>query len=56
MAFKHRGFWQCLDTKGDLDLLIEMSKRKNSLGMIKKVLVIGGSGFIGSNIVKVFKA
>ena len=28
MAFKHRGFWQCLDTKRDLDLLIEMSKRK----------------------------
>ena len=24
MAFKHRGFWQCLDTKRDLDLLIEI--------------------------------
>ncbi len=30
MAFKHRGFWQCLDTKRDLDLLIEMSKRKKT--------------------------
>ena len=26
MAFKHEGFWQCMDTKRDLDLLESLSK------------------------------
>ncbi len=30
MAFKHRGFWQCLDTKRDLDLLTKLSKGKKT--------------------------
>tara|TARA_B100001093_G_scaffold517235_1_gene598214 strand:+ start:4156 stop:4848 length:693 start_codon:yes stop_codon:yes gene_type:complete len=29
MAFKHRGFWQCLDTKRDFDLLSKIFKGKN---------------------------
>ena len=24
MAFKHTGFWQCMDTKRDRDLLVKM--------------------------------
>jgi len=27
-AFKHLGFWQCMDTKRDRDKLIEMVKKK----------------------------
>ena len=26
MAYKHTGFWQCMDTKRDMDYLIELSK------------------------------
>jgi len=28
MAYKHEGFWQCMDTKRDKDLLEEFSKQK----------------------------
>jgi glucose-1-phosphate cytidylyltransferase len=28
LAFKHRGFWQCMDTKRDKDLLEKMFKQK----------------------------
>ena len=27
VAFKHKGFWQCMDTKRDLDLLETMWER-----------------------------
>lgn len=30
MAYKHRSFWQCLDTKRDLDLLKKIIKNKKS--------------------------
>jgi glucose-1-phosphate cytidylyltransferase len=29
MAFKHNGFWQCMDTKRDKDLLEELWEKKN---------------------------
>ena len=29
MAFKHNGFWQCMDTKRDKDLLEELWQKKN---------------------------
>ena len=29
VAFKHEGFWQCMDTKRDKDILEEMWKSKN---------------------------
>ena len=28
VAFKHKGFWQCMDTKRDRDKLISLSKNK----------------------------
>ena len=32
MAFKHEGFWQCMDTKRDKDNLTEiLKKRKNKI-------------------------
>lgn len=27
-AFKHKGFWQCIDTKRDRDLLAEQLRKK----------------------------
>ena len=42
MAFKHTGFWQCVDTKRDLDKLKIKFKKID-----KKILIIGGTGFIG---------
>ena len=30
-AFKHKGFWQCMDTKRDKDLLEKNFKRKENL-------------------------
>ena len=29
LAFKHKGFWQCMDSKKDLDLLNSICKKKN---------------------------
>ena len=29
MAFKHNGFWQCMDTQRDKDLLEELWQKKN---------------------------
>ncbi|MGYP001322196881 len=29
MAYKHKGFWQCMDTKRDLDLLNDLYKNNN---------------------------
>jgi len=30
MAYKHKGFWQCMDTKRDKDLLVDTLKKKGS--------------------------
>ena len=30
MAFKHEGFWQCMDTKRDLDFINELIENKNT--------------------------
>ena len=43
-AYKHKGFWQCVDTKRDKDLLEEYFKKKMKRG---NVLLVGGTGFIG---------
>ena len=29
LAFKHKGFWQCMDSKKDLDLLNSICKKNN---------------------------
>ena len=30
MGFKHKGFWQCIDTKRDKDKLNEILKKKGN--------------------------
>ena len=34
-AFKHHGFWQCMDTKRDKELLEEIWKRENCPWLIE---------------------
>ena len=55
MAFKHKGFWQCMDTMRDKNVLVQLIKnRKAPLDqkIKKKILIIGGTGFIGYHLVK----
>ena len=48
VAFKHSGFWQCVDTNRDLQKL-----RKNfKIFLKKKILIVGGTGFIGYHLAK----
>ena len=35
MAFRHHGFWQCMDTQRDKDLLVKLIKEKKLLGCKK---------------------
>ena len=52
-AFRHEGFWQCMDHKLDKDYLEQLIKeKKKHLGLDEKILVIGGTGFIGYHIIK----
>ena len=51
-AFRHEGFWQCMDHKLDKDYLEQLIKEKKHLGLDEKILVIGGTGFIGYHIIK----
>jgi len=30
MAFRHHGFWQCMDTQRDKDLLVKLIKDKKA--------------------------
>ena len=50
MAFKHRGFWQCMDTLRDKEILEKKLEIKSILG--KKILITGGTGFIGYHLAK----
>ena len=50
-AFKHEGFWQCMDTKKDKDTLTKILK-KNLLNKKKSILIVGGTGFIGYHLAK----
>ena len=36
-AFKYNGFWQCMDTKRDKDLLDKIIKEKDTIFNLKKV-------------------
>ena len=47
VAYRHSGFWQCVDTKRDLDLVKENIKKFEN-----KILIIGGTGFIGYHLAK----
>ena len=50
VAFKHNGFWQCMDTLRDKEIL---EKNKKNLELKKnKILIAGGTGFIGYHLAK----
>ena len=51
-AYKHFGFWQCIDTKRDKDRVEKLLKKKKILK--KKILILGGTGFIGSALINFF--
>ena len=51
IAYKHYGFWQCMDTKRDKELLEKTIKKRN-IKSEKKLLITGGTGFLGTNLVK----
>ena len=46
-AFKHYGFWQCMDTLRDKEILEKKLKKLN-----KSILIAGGTGFIGFHLAK----
>ena len=47
IAFKHYGFWQCMDTLRDKVILENKLKKLN-----KSILIAGGTGFIGFHLAK----
>ena len=50
-ALKHHGFWQCMDTLRDKEILEKLIKKNKSL-VKKNILVLGGTGFIGQNLIR----
>ena len=52
-AFKHNGFWQCMDTLRDKENIEKILKKK--FQMKKNILIVGGTGFIGFHISKLLK-
>ena len=48
-AFKHNGFWQCMDTLRDKELLEKVFQEPENQ-ILKKILIIGGTGFIGYHV------
>ena len=46
-AYRHEGFWQCMDTKKDKDLLQKILKEKKILNSKEKLLIVGGTGSSG---------
>ena len=51
IAFKHYGFWQCMDTIRDMEIL-NNSFEKKEIGILTKILVVGGTGFVGYHLCK----
>ena len=51
-AFKHSGFWQCMDHKIDKVKLDKLCEDKSTLAEMKKVLIFGGTGFLGYHLCK----
>ena len=50
VAYKHYGFWQCMETVRDKIILEKALKKKRNLK--KRILIIGGAGFIGFHLAK----
>ena len=46
-AFKHHGFWQCMDTLRDKEILEKKLKK-----LSKSILITGGTGFIGFHLAR----
>ena len=51
VAFKHKGFWQCMDTLRDKEILEKKIKNKDHLEK-NKILITGATGFIGYHLAK----
>jgi hypothetical protein len=59
MAYRHDGFWQCMDTLRDKKLLESCgtaATRPGSLGVTMRVLVTGHDGYIGTVLVPMLQA
>ena len=50
-AFKHQGFWQCMDTKRD-KINLEKNLQIKKIFLMKSILIAGGTGFIGYHLSK----
>ena len=51
-AFKHYKLWQCMDTIRDKENLENLIKKNYFHRMKNRILVVGGSGFLGHNLLK----
>ena len=47
-AYKHEGFWFCMDTIRDKLSLENMLKKRKLLGYKMKIVILGGSGYLAS--------
>ena len=45
-AYKHRGFWKCMDTIRDKQVIEEILKQK-----IMKIFITGANGYLGRNFI-----
>ena len=56
MAYKHRGFWQCMDTKRDHELLEKLWADNKAPWRPQedqmKFLITGGFGYVGGRLAK----
>ena len=55
MAYKHENFWQCKKSrhhKKDKEILEKALKNKKVLKNKTKILIVGGTGFIGYHLAK----
>ena len=51
VAFKHKGFWHCMDTLRDKEILEKKIRNKEHIEK-NKILIAGGTGFIGYYLAK----
>ena len=51
-AYKHYGFWKCMDTLRDKEVLEKILKKKKIFIEKKRILITGATGFIGYYLAK----